>query len=231
AYWNPGPGVASANRYDVEGFARATAEASVRARSWLGTRLGLRLFAGGYASGSDPLKQRRIMVAGADPYETFANPVLRSQGALFVRPGFHYQAPGDANLRAFRADLGGRWALAANVELTHSLFRRERGMVRDVALEAFGDAALVDSLATTPQPTRKWFSDLHDAGLGVVSHQQVGELSWTLRAEFLLEMNAWDLAPDYRPLGGRVSFCWVVSLSLVFLWTVGVLNVGTSFGW
>jgi len=44
------------------------------------------------------------MVAGADPYTTFANPLLRSRGALFVRPDFHYQAPGDANLRAFRPD-------------------------------------------------------------------------------------------------------------------------------
>ena len=216
AYWNPGPGVASANRYDVAGFARATAEASLRARSWLGTRLGVRLFAGGYASGSDPLKQRRIMLAGADPYESFANPLLRSAGALFVRPGFHYQAPGDANLRAFRPDLGGRWALAASVELTRSLFHRERGVVRDLGVEAFVDAALVDSLTTTPQPTGEWFSDLHDAGVGVVSHQRVGELAWTLRAEFPLEMNAWDLAPDYRPPGGRIAFRWVVSLSPVF---------------
>src|SRR5438093_107314 len=124
AYWNPGPGIASPDRYDFAAFARATGEASVRTPFWLGARLGLRLFAGGYWSGSDPLKQRRIMVAGADPYETFTNPLLLSAGALRVRPDFHYQAPGDANLRAFGPDLGCRWAVSVNLECTNRVHLR-----------------------------------------------------------------------------------------------------------
>jgi hypothetical protein len=208
--------VESTHRYDVAGFARLTADASVRARTWLGTRVGLRAFAGAYLGGSDPLKQRRIMLAGADPYETFTNPLLRSTGALFVRPGFYYQAPGDADLRAFRSTLGGRWALALNADLTHSLVHRERGLVRDVALEGFFDVALVDSTATTPQSGGKPYSDLHDTGIGVVTQHQAGDLAWTMRLEFPIEMNAWNLAADYRPPGGRVAFRWLVSLSPSF---------------
>jgi hypothetical protein len=216
AYWSPRPGVESDRGYDVAGFARLTAEASMRARAWRGTRVGLRLFGGAYLSPSDPLKQRRIMVAGADPYSTLTNPLLRSVGALFVRPGFNYQAPGDAGLRAFRPSLGGRWALALNAEITRSLVHNERGFVRDVALEGFFDAALVDSMATAPHASDKPYSDLHDAGIGVVTRHQVGDLPWVMRLEFPIEMNAWSLSAGDRPPGRRIAFRWVVSMSPSF---------------
>jgi hypothetical protein len=208
AYWNPGPGVDASRRYDVAGFARLTGEASVRA-PLLGTRVGLRLFGGAYLSGSDPLKQRRIMVAGADPYQTFTNPLLRSAGALLVRPGLHYQAPGDAGLRAFRSSLGGRWAVALNAEIARSLIHREQGVVRDVMFEGFFDFGLVDSMATG-------YSDLHDAGIGVVTQHQVGDLAWTMRLEIPLEMNAWTLSAGDRPPGSRIAFRWIVSMSPSF---------------
>ena len=215
-YWGPGPGVQSSNRYDVAGFARLTGEASVRAPAWLGTRVGLRLFGGAYLSASDPLKQRRIMVAGADPYQTFTNPLLRSAGALLVRPGLNYHAPGDAGLRAFRSSLGGRWALALNAEITHSLVRGERGVVRDVALEGFFDVGLVDSMATSPQLNHKPYSALHDSGIGVVTQHQVGDLAWTMRLEIPIEMNAWGLSAADRSPGSRIAFRWLVSLSPTF---------------
>jgi hypothetical protein len=216
AYWNPRPGVESARAYDLAGFARLTAEASMRARAWRGTRVGLRLFGGAYLSTSDPLKQRRIMVAGADPYQTFTNPLLRSAGALFVRPGLNYQAPGDAGLRAFRPSLGGRWAVALNAEITRSLLHREQGVVRDVMFEGFFDFGLVDSMATGPHVGGKAYSDLHDAGLGVVTRHQVGDLPWVMRLEFPIEMNAWSLSAADRPPGRRIAFRWVVSMSPSF---------------
>jgi hypothetical protein len=216
AYWNPKPGVQSSKSYDVAGFARVTGEASVRAPAWLGTRVGLRLFGGAYLSGSDPLKQRRIMVAGADPYQTFTNPFVRSAGALFVRPGFYYQTPGDAGLRAFRPSLGGRWAVAVNAEITRSLLHRERGVVRDVALAAFFDVGLVDSMATTPNDSDRPYADLHDSGIGVVTQHQVGDLAWTMRLEFPVEMSPWALSAADPPSSGRFAFRWVVSLSPSF---------------
>jgi hypothetical protein len=108
-YRNPGVETTSPHTYDVGAFARLTGEGSVRTPFWMGTRLGIRLFGGAYASGSDPVKQRRIMVAGADPYETFTNPLLRSAGALFVRPDFHYQAPATRAPFAPISVGAGRW--------------------------------------------------------------------------------------------------------------------------
>src|SRR5206468_782432 len=84
----------------------------------------------------------------ADPYETFTDPFLRSRGALFLRPDFFYHAPGNGNLRGFRSDLSGRWALTANLELARSVWRRDRGILREVALEGFTDRGLVDTRAS-----------------------------------------------------------------------------------
>ena len=95
-YRNPGPGIQAKSRFDIEAFGRPTGELSLRTPV-----LGVRLFFGAYYADTNfatPL-QRRIMVAGADPYTTFTNPLLRSRGALFVRPDFHYQAPGGPGLR------------------------------------------------------------------------------------------------------------------------------------
>jgi len=85
-----------------------------------------------------------------------------------------------------------------------------------VAIEGFCDFALVDSLATSPQPSSRWYSDLHDAGVGILSRQQIGELAWTLRLEFPVEMNARHLGPDFQPPGTRVALRWLVGLRPTF---------------
>ena len=206
------------NRYDIEGFLRGTAELSARRPLSGGgaTTLGIRLFAGGYLAHSAPPLQRRIYVAGADPYETFTNPLLRSRGALFVRPDFHYQAPGDANLRGFAPGLGGRWAASANVELRRRVFRASRGMVRSVALEAFGDGGVVDSAAVVSASGTAGVTTLWDAGVGVVSTHQIGDLSWTMRIEFPLLVNRWNVAADAKPGDSRSAFRWQLSLEPSF---------------
>ena len=212
AYWNPGPGTESGNRYDVAAFARLAGDASMRAPFWLGTSLGLRVFGGAYLSHVNPLAQRRIMVGGADPYQTFTNPLLRSEGALLVRPDFQYHEPGDANVRAFRPDLGGRWALALNAEVSRVLWKHDGGAVRDFSVGGFADVALVDSMATFGNAGGHSYSALHDVGLGIASRQQVGELGWTMRIEFPIEMNMPDLAADDHSPSQHVAFRWLVSL-------------------
>jgi Peptidase family M1 domain len=209
-YRYPGVGIVSANRYDMEAFARATAEASVRTPFWLGSTLGVRVFGGGYLADNPPLRQRRIPLAGADPYETFTNPLLRSRGALFVRPDFHYHAPGGANLRAFRPDLGGRWAVGVNIEGTKALRR-------DVALEGFIDLGIVDPLAVPSSPPGRWYTTLYDGGVGVVTRQRVRDLAWTMRFELPLVVNRWDYAADHgAATEGRLAFRWQVSLEPSF---------------
>src|SRR4029077_4581406 len=166
-YANPGRGIVSPTRYDFEGFGRFTGEASVRTPFWARTTLGLRLFAGAYTGASEPVRQRRIPVAGADPYETFTDPLLRSRGALFLRPDFYYHAPGNANLRAFQRDLGGRWAVSVNGEVTRSLGQRDHGFVREASLMGFADAGLVDTLAVPATKPGRGSTFLYDGGLGI----------------------------------------------------------------
>src|SRR6266513_1790146 len=113
--------------------------------------------------------------AGADPYETFSNPFLRSQGAWLVRPDFHYQAPGGANLRGFRPDLGGRWAVGLNLEATPWVLKRDRGILRGLGLEAFADAGVVDTTTIPSSPPGKWYTTLYDLGVGVMTRHQVKE--------------------------------------------------------
>ena len=216
AYRFPGQGIASVDRYDVEGFLRGTAELSARRPFVGGTRLGVRVFGGGYLAHSPPPLQRRIYVAGADPYETFTNPLLRSRGALFVRPGFHYQEPGDANLRGFAPELGGRWALSANLELSRSLLSRRQGVVRSIALEAFGDGGVVDSAAVPSATGRRAATTLWDAGVGLVSTHQIGDLGWTMRFELPLVVNRWEFAADRETGDGRSAFRWTFSLAPSF---------------
>ena len=215
-YSKPGPGYGSSSRYDVEGFGRFTGEASVRAPFPLGTTIGVRVFGGAYAGRSVPVPQRRIPVAGADPYETFTNPLLRSEGALFVRPDFYYHAPGNGNLRAFRNDLGGRWALTANLELARSVWRRDRGILRDVALTGFADGGLVDTLAVPPATPGRWYTPLYDGGVGLVTRHQIRDFGWTMRIELPLVVSRWNYAADPRPGEGRLAFRWQVSLSTSF---------------
>jgi hypothetical protein len=130
-----------------------------------------------------------------------------------VRPDFHYQAPGDANLRAFRPDLGGRWAVTLNLETTKSLFRRQSGLFDDVALEAFADAGLVDTLAV-PSSGGQSYTTLYDGGVGVVTHHRINDLAWTMRFEVPLVVNRWDYAADGT--SKRVQFRWQLSLEPSF---------------
>jgi hypothetical protein len=215
-YSNPGPGVVTSNRYDFDHFGRFTAEASIRTPFWLGSALGLRLFGGAYVGGSNPVRQRRIPIAGADPYETFTDPLLRSRGALFVRPDFYYHAPGNANLRAFRPDLGGRWALSVNAEATRPVWRRSSGAVREVALEGFAEGGLVDTLALPPIKAGRWYTPLYDGGVGLVTQQRIRDLAWTMRFELPLIVYPWEAAADFRPGKARLALRWQVSLAPSF---------------
>ncbi|HVH09396.1 MAG TPA: M1 family metallopeptidase [Gemmatimonadales bacterium] len=215
-YSNPGIGIVSPNRYDFEGFGRFTGEASVRFPFWAGTRLGLRLFGGAYAGTSPPVRQRRIPVAGADPYETFTNPFLRSRGALFLRPDFYYHAPGNANLRGFDRDLGGRWALSLNSELVRSLSKQDQGLLREVALVGFADLGIVDTLAVSATSPGGASQMLYEGGLGLLTRHQIGDLDWTLRFDAPLVVFPFPAAADRVAGKGRFALRWQVSLSPSF---------------
>jgi hypothetical protein len=205
-------------RYHYRGLSRLAGEVTVRtpAPALQGTTFGARLFAGAYVGPANPVRQLRIPVAGADPYATFTNPFLRSRGALLVRPGFYYHAPGGANLRGFEADLGGRWAVGVNLELTRVLLRQATGVLREGALEGFVDAGVVDTLAWPSASPGRWYTTLYDGGLGMVTRHQVQDLAWTMRFEVPLIVNRWDAAADFRPGHARLAFRWQLSFSPSF---------------
>jgi hypothetical protein len=172
----------------------------------------VRLYGGAYSSATPAPLQRRIMLAGADPYQTFSNPLLRSAGALFVRPGFHYHASGGPGFRGFAPDLGGRWAAAVNLDASQPLLRWTHGVLREVAITGFFDGGLADTLAIPSSPAGRAYTTLYDAGLGLATRHVWGDLAWRLRLELPLVVNRWDRAADFKPGDGRVAFRWQVSL-------------------
>ena len=202
--------------YHYEAFTRLSGEVSVRTPVPRATTFGARVFAGAYLGPSNPVRQLRIAVAGADPYETFTNPLLRSRGALLVRPDFHYHAPGGGNLRGFRNDLGGRWAVGVNLELVRRVLRRETGLLREAALEGFVDLGVVDTLAVPSAARGRWYTTLYDGGLGLVTQHQLKDVAWTMRFEVPLAVNRWDRAADFRPNSTQFALRWQVSLAPSF---------------
>jgi len=202
--------------YTYRGLGRVSGEVSVRTPVTRVTGFGVRVFGGATLGSSNPVRQLRVPIAGADPYETFTNPFLRSRGALLVRPDFHYHAPGGANLRGFRDDLGGRWAVGVNLELTQAVMRRNAGLLREAGFEVFLDLGVVDTLAVPSSPPGRWYTTLYDGGFGLVTQHRVRDLAWTMRFEVPLAVNRWNLAADYAANSTRFALRWQVSFSPSF---------------
>ena len=135
-----------------------------------------------------------------------------------MRPDFHYHAPGNANLRAFRSDLGGRWAIGVNLEATKPLLAPRRpGLLSSAALEAFLDLGVVDTLAVPSAPPGNAYTTLYDGGVGLVTRHRIRDLNWGFRLEFPLIVNRSDYAADWNGgLEGRLAFRWQISLESSF---------------
>ena len=199
---------------DAEPFFRFTGSASVR-KPWEGFVLGARAFAGVYVADDQPVSQRAIPLHGADPYQTLRNPFVRTQGALLVQSDISYHSPGNGNLRGFRPGLGGRWILAGNLELERFLFRRSSGMVRSVALVAFADGAIVDTLAVRSFAGVA-LTPVSDGGIGARIGFRIGDLTFPLRVEFPLFVSEPRFAHETIPGKDRLGFRWLISLQPIF---------------
>lgn len=214
AYARRGVGTRLDQRYDVEPFGRATADASFRGPV-AGFDVGFRVFAGGYAARSVPLKQRAIPLNGADPYQTLGDPFVRTAGALFVRPGVFYHAPGNADLRGYAPGLGGRWVGAANFEVERALGTARSGLIRRFGIVAFGDGGIADSLAV-PGATGA-AAVLADAGIGIRLRARAGGLDVPVRVEFPFFVSRPGLAQDTKASAvNRLAFRWLFSLERSF---------------
>ncbi len=210
-YDNQGPGVSTQDRYDTQGYLRASLVGT--ARRPLGKKMAV-AFRGyaGIALAKDALvKQRQVYLGGADPYEQLYNPFLRSEGALLVRPGFYYQAPGGANMRGLDPRLSARQAYALNAQLDRTLVLRNGAhLFNKVTVGAFGDVALSDppTGSATYGPLRVF----GDAGIGVSASHKIGGTSFVTRFDVPLWVSVPSLAQDTHP-ADQVGFRWVLSFA------------------
>ena len=216
AYASRADGLRLDRRYDTEPFGRATAALAVR-RSFANGAwdLGFRFFAGTHLAENPPFRQRAIPLAGADPYQTMHNPLVRSRGAPFVRDEVFYHSPGNGNLRGYQPGAGGRWLGAVNVEVGRSVYRRRSGVLRSAAVMAFADGGIADTLAV-PSPAGRVASVIADAGVGFRFGFHVGDVTFPVRLEFPLFVSRPKLAHNQRQGTDRFEFRWLIGLAPSF---------------
>jgi hypothetical protein len=85
-----------------------------------------------------------------------------------------------------------------------------------MALMAFTDAGIVDTLAVPAATAGRWYTPLYDGGVGLVAAHRIGDLAWTTRVEFPLVVSRPAAAADTGPAGARLGFRWQVSLAPSF---------------
>jgi Peptidase family M1 domain len=192
-YRSPGGGFTTTNRYDAQAYARPEVTATATRSLGKRTTLGLRAYGAAVFSADPVLSQRRIFVAGADPYQSMSNPFIRSIGAPLIREDCwcRWQVPGDGSLRGFNQSFSTDRLVAVNAELETTLLRPKTRLVSRVAVALFGDGAYtgatrgvggIGDSTGLPVPDR-W---LADAGVGVRLTHRIGATTWTSRLDFPL---------------------------------------------
>jgi len=219
-YRNRESGFTTGDSYDAQPYLRLTAEAT--ARRGIGRRIALTLrgYAGWVESGRHPLKQRQLFIAGADPYEQFANPFLRSRGALLAGSDMHYQMPGGGGLRGLAPGTSATRLLAINVDADRTVLSRpdrdtttQQGMrlFREVRVGAFGDAAVGNG--DIPK-TGTNAALVADAGIGIKMGHRIGQTSFVTRFDVPFVVTRPRLAAGQ--IDGSIQFRWVVSTAAGF---------------
>jgi hypothetical protein len=190
-------------------YARGLVE-SRRAVSIGALELRLRAVAAGTLGGNAVPVQRRIFLAGADPYETFTNPFLRSRGSLFARTEAHYQAPGGGGLRGFGPSVTASWLVGLGVEAGWRLADRpQRRLFSTVTVAAFADGALLD-------PHAIGRAAAGDAGIGLRAAHRIGPTSFVTRVDVPLLVTRPAVAVAGAARDGVMKFRWVWSLEEAF---------------
>ncbi len=198
------PGCAPQHALQVATYARGLLETS-RAVRVGAFDLRIRGVAGGTLGGLAVPLQRRIFLAGADPYETFTDPFLRSGGSLFARSGVHYQAPGGGDLRGF-GTAAANWLAGLGAEAAWRMVDvPQRRLFNSVSVAAFADGALLDRAAVGRAAAA-------DAGFGLRATHRVGPSSFVTRVDFPLVVTQPTAAVGGAARDGVVKFRFVWSL-------------------
>lgn len=212
-YRNRGAGSATADRYDTQSYVRVFGSATAR-RAW-GNRGSVAFrVAGGVVAGGDhhePMRQRWFYLAGADPYQQFGNPFVRSAGALLTGD-VHFQTPGGAGVRGLERDVAVTQMAAVNAEIDRSVLRPSGKLVRDVRLALFGDWAVTDGFFSLWDKGK--FA--YDAGAGVRFTHTIGQTTFSTRFDVPVFVSHPDRAVGGARSDDRVRFRWVVAVGPAF---------------
>ncbi len=204
--WTPGAPAARGE------YALATAEVTA-VRDLGGMHLRSRAW-GGAVLGSAPPRQRRVHVAGADPYGEFADPFVRSRGAPFARSGLPYHTPGLGGLRTYDPALASLHAAGVSGEVEADLARSEGPLVRRLAVALFADAGAADGDVNAGAPGR--LALVSDAGVGVRADHRIGATAFQTRFDFPLWVGAPSLARRGQARGERFAYRWSFSFAPAF---------------
>jgi|CXWL01.1.fsa_nt_gi hypothetical protein len=220
-YRRPGDGIATRTRYDMQPWGKLAFEAT--AHRALSDKLTLAIRAA-HASlfSADPLlPQRRLYVAGADPYQQLANPFLRADGAPLVRGEMagHWHEAGGGNLRGFDPSLSTNHLTSVNVELVATILQPKTQLLSRIALVGFGDAARLggergvggpESLALRV-PVRRM---LVDVGAGLrFSHRLFGmKFESRLELPFYVNDSPWAAS---EPMDRVSATRWLIGIAPV----------------
>jgi hypothetical protein len=191
-YRNRGTGVSTDDSYDAQPYLRLLAEVSGRRTFGPARKVGIlvRGYAAWVESGRRPLKQRQLFVSGADPYQQFSNPFLRSRGSLLAGEEIHYHMPGGGGVRGLAPGTSATRLVAMTAEVDRLMFRRVdrdssrmTGMklAREVRVAAFGDLALGNGDIPVGGGSAALVAD---AGLGVRVGHRIGQTSFVTRFDF-----------------------------------------------
>jgi hypothetical protein len=201
AYPNAGSAIAGGE------YARLSFTASSRGPSGRGWGAGLRIFGGTVIAGDSAPRQRRIFLAGGDPYERFGSPFLRSSGSLLAGSDVYYHFPGGAGMRGLDPSLTGTTALGASIELEVVLRRGSPfRMFNRVVLAGFADGALGNGDLGPANGLRS----VGDAGIGIRAEHRFRETRFVTRLDFPLWVSRPTLAHDRQP-EGAFGLRWSVS--------------------
>ncbi len=211
-YRSPGGGFTTAKRYDAQAYARPELTATATRALGKSTTLGLRAYAAGVFSSDQVLSQRRIFVAGADPYQSMSNPFLRSVGAPLLRDDCwcRWHTPGDGNLRGYHQSFSTDRLIAVNAELERTVLQPRSALVSRVAVALFGDGGYTGTArgiggsgdSTALVAPDRW---LADAGVGVRLTHRIGRTTWTTRLDFPLFVSdaQWSFAHRLTQFGAN----------------------------
>jgi hypothetical protein len=205
AYPNQGATLAGGN------YARFSVTGAVRHRAGGRVTVGARLFAATTVSADSVPRQRRLYLSGADPYQRFGSPFLRSQGSILAGQGVFYHAPGGAGVRGLDPELSSTRALGASLEIEYALLGRPLGggLLNRLAIAGFADGAAANG---DLNPGRDGLVTVADAGIGIRLDHRLGQTAFQTRFDFPLWVSRPALAQDHgpaEPIGLRWSFSFV----------------------